>query len=76
MKLDSNFIENLVAVDPRELVEQLQSSDRPHFDTHWKLLNEIKPVDLYCYLYGRFGPPNGIQNIFRGDHSENLIHWR
>jgi hypothetical protein len=75
MKLDPNFVENLVAVDPRELVEQLQSDDRPHFDTYWKLLNEIKPVDLYCYLYGRFGPPNGIQNFFRGDHSENLIHW-
>jgi hypothetical protein len=32
-------------------------------------------VDLYCYLFVRFGPPSGIQNFLRGDHSENLIHW-
>ncbi|MDQ2070909.1 hypothetical protein [Natronospira bacteriovora] len=75
MKLESDFVEKLSAVDPRKLIEQLRSDDRPHFNTYWKLANEIKPGDLYCYLYGRFGPPNGIQNILRGDHSENLIHW-
>lgn len=41
----------------------------------WRLGNEIKPSDLYCYLYARFGPPNGLQNIFRSDDSNNLIHW-
>nr|VFK16431.1 MAG: hypothetical protein BECKLFY1418C_GA0070996_102325 [Candidatus Kentron sp. LFY] len=41
----------------------------------WKLGNEIKPLDLYCYLYAKYGQPNGIQNFFRGDTSENLIHW-
>lgn len=75
MKLEIDFVEQLAAVHPRELIEKLQSDDRPHFDTHWKLENEIKPADLYCYLYGRFGPPNGIQNFLRGDHSDNLIHW-
>lgn len=53
----------------------LQSPDRPQFETYWPLKNEIKPVDLYCYLYARFGPPNGIQNFLRADHSENLFHW-
>lgn len=75
MKLEADFVEQLAAVHPGEFAEKLQSDDRPHFDTHWKLENEIKPADLYCYLYGRFGPPNGIQNFLRGDHSENLIHW-
>jgi len=75
MKLQPDFVEQLSAVHPRDLIEMLQSEHRPHFDTHWKLFNEIKPGDLYCYLYGRFGPPNGIQNFLRGDHSENLIHW-
>jgi hypothetical protein len=41
----------------------------------WVLKNEVKPVDLYCYLGARFGAPNGIQNFLRGDHSDNLIHW-
>lgn len=75
MKLEANFVEQLSALHPRDLIDMLQSEDRPHFDTHWELLNEIKPADLYCYLHGRFGPPNGIQNFLRGDHSENLIHW-
>lgn len=32
-------------------------------------------MDLYCYLSARFGPPNGIQNLLRQDHSNNLVHW-
>ncbi|MGH9437976.1 MAG: hypothetical protein ACRD22_08780 [Terriglobia bacterium] len=75
MNLQSDFVDTLEAVHPRDLIEQLKSSDRPEFDTHWKIRNEIKPADLYCYLFARFGPPNGIQNFLRGDHSENLIHW-
>lgn len=41
----------------------------------WEIVKEIKPIDLYCYLYVRFGPPNGMQNIFRNPTSDNLIHW-
>lgn len=37
--------------------------------------NEVKPVDLVCYLAGRFGPPNGFQNFLRRDDSDNLVHW-
>ena len=75
MKLEPDFVEKLVSVNPRDFMNQLQSEQRLHFDTNWELQNEIKPADLYCYLYGRFGPPNGIQNFLRADHSENLIHW-
>jgi hypothetical protein len=35
----------------------------------------LRPVDVYAYLRARFGTPNGFQNIFRKDDSDNLIHW-
>ena len=43
--------------------------------TRWVLKNEVRPIDLYCYLAARFGTPNGIQNFLRSDDSDNLIHW-
>lgn len=75
MKVDADFVRELETIHPKELMEQFQSDDRPNFATIWTLKNEIKPVDLYCYLYARFGPPNGVQNFLRGDHSDNLVHW-
>jgi hypothetical protein len=35
----------------------------------------LSPADVYCYLKGRFGEPNGFQNFLRADHSDNCIHW-
>src|SRR5258708_16930057 len=35
----------------------------------------ISPLDLYCYLQARFGRPNGVQNLFKSNSSDNLIHW-
>lgn len=35
----------------------------------------LSPVDMYCYLKGRFGEPNGFANFLRRDNSDNLIHW-
>jgi hypothetical protein len=37
--------------------------------------SRLTPVDVYAYLKARFGVPNGLQNIFRRDSSDNLIHW-
>jgi hypothetical protein len=37
--------------------------------------NQLRPVDVYCYLVARFGRPNGFQNFLRKDDSDNLIHW-
>lgn len=37
--------------------------------------SSMKPVDVYAYLRVRFGQPNGIQNFFRSDDSDNWIHW-
>ncbi|ORE84964.1 hypothetical protein ATO7_16449 [Oceanococcus atlanticus] len=75
MKLIPGIVDKFVAVNPPDFVALLQAEDRPSFDTFWKLQNQIKPIDFYCYLYARFGPPNGIQNLLRADHSDNLIHW-
>jgi hypothetical protein len=41
----------------------------------WELNNQILPVDMYCYLYAKYGAPNGLQNFLRSNHSDNLIHW-
>jgi hypothetical protein len=36
---------------------------------------QLRPVDVYAYLRTRFGIPNGPQNLFRKDDSDNWIHW-
>lgn len=43
--------------------------------TLWVDINNIKPVDLYCYLQARFGEPNGILSQVKSSSSDNLIHW-
>ncbi len=75
MALPDDFLSKLEFIHPKDILELLGKEDRPKLGTRWVLKNEIRPVDLYCYLGGRFGQPNGIQNFLRGDHSENLIHW-
>jgi hypothetical protein len=75
MALPSDFLQQLQFVPLKEIAELFQRSNRPTLATRWVLKNEIRPVDLYCYFGARFGQPNGIQNILRGDHSDNLIHW-
>ena len=75
MTLPSDFIESLQYMNPRQVIELLRTEDRPKGSQCWSITNEIKPVDLYCYLNARFGPPNGIQNWLRQDCSDNLVHW-
>lgn len=47
----------------------------PKNGMRWEFTNEIKPLDLYCYLYAKYGEPNGLLNLARKDDSDNLIHW-
>ena len=75
MSLTPEFVEQLEFVHPRDIFNLLRQTNRHRTTTLWILKNEIRPVDLYCYLYARFGRPNGIQNFLRDDHSANLIHW-
>jgi hypothetical protein len=70
-----NYFLNLEVIHPSCLVKILQGNGLPKNGLIWEFTNEIKPLDLYCYLYAKYGPPNGIQNFLRADDSDNLIHW-
>lgn len=70
-----NYFLSLEAIHPSCLVKILQGGKLPKNGEMWEFTNEIKPLDLYCYLYAKHGPPNGIQNFLRSDDSDNLIHW-
>ncbi|MBA0203683.1 hypothetical protein [Pectobacterium aroidearum] len=70
-----NYFLNLEVITPSSLIKILQSNNLPKNGEIWEFTNEIKPLDLYCYLYAKYGPPNGIQNFLRADDSDNLIHW-
>lgn len=35
----------------------------------------LSPLDVYCYLKGRFGEPNGFQTFLKKDDSDNMFHW-
>lgn len=75
-KIDINKLEyidqRLVALE-FEQKSSLIKRDRDF--SLWIDINNIKPIDLYCYFQVRFGKPNGLQNLFRTDDSDNLIHW-
>lgn len=75
MTLPADFIESLQYLQPRQILELLRAEDRPRGCQCWTITNEIKPVDIYCYLSARFGLPNGIQNMLRQNCSDNLVHW-
>lgn len=78
MALPADFVSSLQFVHPRELLAMVAAKEFPGHPgplSDVELTNEIRPVDLYCYLGARFGPPNGIQNFLRRDDSDNLIHW-
>lgn len=75
MKLDEAFLSKLSYLSMEEVSEFLFSENRPAGTSYQTIENEIRPVDLYCYLSAKYGSPNGVQNMLRGDHSENLVHW-
>jgi hypothetical protein len=75
MALTGDLLPALKGADISEIIESLTNGNRPNFKKRLVLQNEIAPSDLYCYLYARFGVPNGMQNLLRKDDSDNLIHW-
>ena len=76
MPLPSDFVSHLQCPETEALLERMKSlTSEPTQRSFLELRNELKPVDLFCYLWARFGPPNGIQNFLRKDHSDNLVHW-
>ena len=75
MSLPTSFVAELSCPPFAEILAELQRKDRAPKSTSLALRNEVAPSDLYCYFFARFGPPNGPQNIWRNDSSDNLIHW-
>lgn len=69
------FFTDLEAIHPSYLIKTLTGDKLQKKFIFWELTNEIKPVDIYCYLYAKYGAPNGLQNFLRNDSSDNLIHW-
>ena len=70
-----HFVSKLNYVSITELIEMLHKETRPKGFFSYPLVNEIKPIDLYCYFWAKFGQPNGIQNFLRDNSSDNLVHW-
>ena len=60
---------------PTEIIDLCKNMQPNKSCGLWDIGNELKPSDLFCYLYSKFGPPNGMQNFLRNDSSDNLIHW-
>lgn len=63
------------AIHPSCIAKIMQGEKLPKGGEMWEFTNEIKPLDLYCYLHAKYGKPNGLQNFFRSDDSDNLIQW-
>lgn len=75
MPLAPDFLASLTCPHPKDLFGRLLNAPRDPGKAVWAWKAEIAPADLYCYLTARFGRPNGPQNFFRNDNSDNLIHW-
>lgn len=75
MPLSTEFVASLTCPTFSEIVDELKREGRQPQVRFGGLWNEVAPSDLYCYLYARFGRPNGLQNWLRSDSSDNLIHW-
>lgn len=72
---DSNYFLKLDYIHPAFLARILTEKKYPKGFRGWMLKNEIKPIDMYCYLYAKYGPPNGFMNFLKSDSSNNLVHW-
>lgn len=75
LKIPQSFIESLSTISPQEFIKEIKSFDEKLPRKCINMINEVAPIDLYCYFYARFGPANGIQNLLRRDDSDNVIHW-
>jgi hypothetical protein len=75
MPIPQDFVRSLKFIHPQDIARVFAEKSMPRKGILFELVNEVRPVDLYCYLGGRFGQPNGIQNFLRSDDSDNLIHW-
>ncbi|WP_338476693.1 hypothetical protein [Pseudomonas khavaziana] len=70
-----NYFLKLEVIPPKLLAKILIEKRQPKGFSGWILKNEIRPISIYCYLYAKYGPPNGFMNFLRNDSSDNLVHW-
>ncbi len=70
-----NYFLKLELIHPGCVAKILHGEKLPKNGLIWEFTNDIKPIDLYCYLFAKYGQPNGLQNFLRADDSGNLIHW-
>lgn len=71
----SEYYKICIAIDPKSFMEVFRSENKPKGLHSYSIVDELKPSDVYCYFYAKFGTPNGLQNFLRNDTSDNLIHW-
>ncbi|MBH3343414.1 hypothetical protein I5O09_06625 [Pseudomonas parafulva] len=72
--MDQYFV-NLELVPTSCITKIIAGGLLPKNGMIWEFTNEIKPVDLYCYLHAKYGKPNGVQTLLKNNDSDNLIHW-
>nr|WP_298892739.1 hypothetical protein [uncultured Acinetobacter sp.] len=75
-----NFFIDLEPFNKEDFIQILKTNKNDKKFKHTECLqfrNEIKPVDLYCYLHAKYGSPNGILTLMRNKElgSANLIQW-
>lgn len=75
MSLPANFVSSLTCPSTSDLLEIVKEKKKHEHSTFLNIQNEVRPIDLFCYLAARFGPPNGFQNLLRSQDSDNLVHW-
>jgi len=76
MTLPQDFVASWTFPSTRDLIEAMRSRPKPaQPNKSISIINELRPIDLYCYFSARFGAANGLQNLLRNYHSDNLIHW-
>ena len=69
------ILKDFLAIPTESIMREFSNKSSDRKVTFIEIGNELKAVDLYCYLYSKFGKPNGIQNFLRSNSSDNLIHW-
>lgn len=72
--MDGYFLD-LEVIAPSCFMNVMKGGLLPKNGMVWELTNEMKPVDLYCYFYVKYGSPNGLLTLLKKDTSDNLIHW-
>jgi hypothetical protein len=68
-------VKNWKLPDPKLVLAKLNKDVPTAPKALWILDDTLSPLDLYCYLNARFGPPNGFAMTLRDDSSDNLIQY-